>query len=108
MPKERMASILQAGGIGVSIGQYALRLTTSSDISFECYGGDLGDPWIEVECTCVEQLIADVKRISAALKAAEVPHYFDIYSEEDDDIFSISYNDRRLREKDGQVSTDGS
>ena len=78
--KEGMASLLNASGIQANFGAYSVRLLECCGITFECYGGDLGNPQIQAHPASAEELINAANRVSRALSAAGVRHRFEIYN----------------------------
>lgn len=77
--KERMAFLLRAAGLTVSVGPYAVRVHDCDHFSFEQYGGDLGPPRIAADASSLEDLMRDAKRVSEALARAGLRHRFEVY-----------------------------
>ncbi|MES2571979.1 MAG: hypothetical protein V4710_18235 [Verrucomicrobiota bacterium] len=75
----RMASLLQAADLHLSIGQYSIRLDNFSHFIFREFGGDLGDPQIEADADDVQTLAAEAKRVSEIFSDAGLIHRFEIY-----------------------------
>lgn len=79
--KHRMAKILRAAGLRVTVGQYSIRIEDFPHFKFQEYGGDLGDPQIQADAESVEEMTVRGKLISDALARAGIKHRFEIYDD---------------------------
>jgi hypothetical protein len=82
--KARMAEILRASGLAITVGTYSIRINDCEHFVFQEYGGDLGEPAIDADAESLEQMLIDAGRVSQALAAADVRHRFAIYDEADE------------------------
>lgn len=79
--KDGLAAILRAGGLGVYVGRYSVRVEDCSYFVFQEYGGDLGDPTIDADADSVEEMLREGKLVSDVLAQAGIKHRFEIYDE---------------------------
>ena len=79
--KDGMASLLQAAGLDVAVGQYSVRVERHPHFTFQEYGGDLGDPVIVADAENVTELLATATLVSEALARAGVVHRFEFYDD---------------------------
>lgn len=79
--KERMGQILGDAGLRVEVRRYKVCVDEGSHISFEHYGGDLGDPSIDAFADSDADILRDMEKISTALARARVVHSFTVYDE---------------------------
>lgn len=71
---------LRAAGLKIQTGSYSVRVLDCSHFVFQEYGGDLGDPVIEVDADSLEILLRDAALVSDALAQAGMRHRFEIYN----------------------------
>jgi hypothetical protein len=90
--KERLAEVLRAANIECSIGRYSVRLIGCGHFSFECYGGDICDPRMNVDAETPEELNTHALRVSTALAAAGITHRFELYNSADRMFAYLSHN----------------
>src|SRR5689334_26053 len=77
--KQALADILRGAGLSIHVGRFSVSIGNCGHFKFQNYGGDLGDPTISADAETLEALIADGQRVSAALAAADVRHWFEVY-----------------------------
>ena len=79
--KRQMIKILEENNYNIDVGKYAIRIESNSEMAFQAYGGDLGDPQFEAENESRELLEEDIKTLSAVLKKYDIKHCFEIYEQ---------------------------
>ena len=82
--KNRMAAILRDAGLRVYVGRYSIRVKDCSHFVFREYGGDLGEPSIDADSDCADNMTREAKLVSDALIKAGIVHRFEIYDHRDD------------------------
>ena len=90
--KERMADILRAAGLRVTVGQFSVRIQDQAHFVFQQYGGDLGEPSIEADADSVEELHRLGRLVSDSLAKAGIIHRFEIYDEQDRFVEVLHFN----------------
>ncbi len=81
---EQMISMLRAGGLSVTAGRYSIRIDNCSHFVFQEYGGDLCEPSIVADAATPEEMLRDIKLVSAVLANAGIKHRFELYDENDE------------------------
>jgi hypothetical protein len=76
-----LVAVLRAGGLAVSEGRYAVRVTACENFSFEHYGGDM-EPGIQADAETLDRMLADAEIVSRALTLGNVRHGFEVYGPE--------------------------
>jgi len=76
-----MGQILRDAGLRVDVRKYSVRVEEDANISFEHYGGDLGEPSVEAFADSKADVLRDVEKVSTALACAGVVHRFTVYDE---------------------------
>ena len=82
--KYKMAAIMRNAGLRPNVGNYSVRLADDEDFTFQEYGGDLGDPFIDAGASNFDTMLQDAGRVSAALAAAGIRHSFELYNDLDE------------------------
>jgi len=82
--KAEMARLLKSAGLSVYVGRYSIRLQDCEHFVFQEYGGDLGDPTIDVDASSLEIMLDDCGRVSAALASADIRHRFELHNDFDE------------------------
>ena len=77
--KERLAALLRQAGLPVRLGRYSVRVEDCSHFVFQNYGGDLGEPSLDVDAASSEELLRDAQRVSEALARVGLVHRFELY-----------------------------
>jgi hypothetical protein len=74
--KQRMADILRAAGLRVTVGPYSVRVQDCSHFVFQHDGGDRGEPVIDADAESLDEMLHDAGLVSRALARAGVGHRF--------------------------------
>ena len=93
-PPRELARVLEAGGLRVEVGEYAVDLPDFAHFRFEHYGSDVREPVASAGAKDVDALLRDATRVSAVLAAAGIAHAFEIYADEgDEDMAAYVHHD---------------
>ena len=76
-----MAQLLTDAGLTVNVGRYSIRVKDFRHFALQEYGGDLGDPQIEMEADSLDDMLRDAGRISKIFADANLRHRFEIYDD---------------------------
>lgn len=81
--KDRMAAILQAAGLAITVGPYSIRVDDCDHFKFQTYGGDICDPSLDADADDLDTMLHDAGRVSSALATAGIRHRFELYDDAD-------------------------
>jgi len=90
--KDLMAKILRDAGLPITVGRYSIRIEDCSRFIFQDYGGDLGDPVIDVDAASDEELLRDIQKVSMVLTNAKLAHRFEFYDDHDRLVHDINHD----------------
>ena len=86
--KSRLVEALHAAGLKVREGQHSIRVESCEHFVFQ----GLPDlPAIDADATSAAEMIADARRVSDALSAAQIPHRFEVYGPADELLECFQY-----------------